>query len=92
MEKVKSDRRHNLQDDLNRLTEWSEKWEMLFNIRKYKCIHTGYGNECVQYTMGGGIVLNNTVKENDLGLTISADMKVLEQCGIAASNRNQIKK
>ena len=29
------------------------------------------------------------LKEKDLGVTISADMKVSEQCGIAASNGNQ---
>ena len=29
-------------------------------------------------------------KEKDLGLTISADMKVLEQCGIAAAKINRI--
>ena len=38
----------------------------------------------------GGAVLNTTVKKKDLGLTISADMKILEQCGIAAANENQI--
>ena len=37
----------------------------------------------------GDAVLNNTVKEKDLGLTISADMKVSEQCGIAAAKGNQ---
>ena len=37
-------------------------------------------------------VLGTTVKEKDLGVTISADMKVSEQCGIAASKTkgNQI--
>ena len=38
----------------------------------------------------GGTVLNTTLKEKDLGLTISADMKVSEQCGIAAAKGNQI--
>ena len=78
-----------LQDDLNKLTEWSEKWPMLFNFGKSKCLHTGHGNEDAQYTMGG-TVLNTTLKEKDLGLTISADMKVSEQCGIAAVKGNQI--
>ena len=44
-------------------------------------LHTGHGNECAQYTMGG-TVLNANIKEKDLGLTISADLKVSEQCGI----------
>ena len=39
----------------------------------------------------GDTVLGTTVKEKDLGITtISADMKVSEQCGIAASKGNQI--
>ena len=32
---------------------WSEKWQMLFNFGKCKCLHTGHGNEDAQYTMGG---------------------------------------
>ena len=62
---------------------------MLFNYGKCKCLHSGHGNEDAQYTMGD-TVLNATVKEKDLGLTISADMKVSEQCGIAAAKGNQI--
>ena len=88
--KIKSDAdRQHLQDDLNKLIEWSEKWQMLFNFGKCKCLHTGHGNEDAQYTMGD-TVLNTTSKEKDLGLTISADMKVSEQCGIAAAKGNQI--
>ena len=48
--KIKSDAdRQYLQDDLNKLTEWSEKWQMLFNFGKCKCLHTRYGNEDAQY-------------------------------------------
>ena len=73
--KIKSDAdRQHLQDDLNKLIEWSEKWQMLFYL---------------QYTMGD-TVLNTTLKEKDLGLAISADMKVSEQCRIAAAKGNQI--
>ena len=57
---------------------------MLFNFGKCKCLHTGHANENAQYIMGG-TVLNTILKEHDLGLTISAYMKVLEQCGIAAA-------
>ena len=41
------------------------------------------------YTMCGTL-LNTTLKERDLGLTISTDMKVIEQCRIAAAKGNQI--
>ena len=62
---------------------------MLFNLGKCKCLHTGHGNLDVNYKMGD-TVLGTTVKEKDFGVTISADMKVSEQCGIAASKGNQI--
>ena len=82
------DKQH-LQNDLDILVKWSEKWQMLFNFGKCKCLHTGHGNLDVNYKMGD-TVLGTTVKEKDLGVTISADMKVSEQCGIAASKGNQI--
>ena len=82
------DKQH-LQNDLDRLVKWSEKWQMLFNFGKCKCLHTGHGNLDVNYKMDD-TVLGTTVKEKDLGVTINADMKVSEQCGIAASKGNQI--
>ena len=38
----------------------------------------------------GDTVLGTTIKEMDLGVTISADTNVLEQYGIAALKGNQI--
>ena len=57
---------------------------MLFNFGKCKCLHAGHGNLDVNYKMGG-TVLGTTGKEKNLGIIRSADMKVSEQCGIAAS-------
>ena len=82
------DKQH-LQNDLDRLVKWSEKWQMVFNFGKCICLHTGHGNMDVNYKMGD-TVLGTTVKEKDLGVRISADMKVSEQFGIAASKGNQI--
>ena len=64
---------------------------MSFNFGKCKCLHTGPGNTGMNYEMGGTI-LSKTVKENDLGvgLTLNANMKVSEQCIIAASKGNQV--
>ena len=42
-----------------------------------------------EYKMGDA-VLGRTTQEKDLGVTFSADMKLSEQCGIAASKGNQI--
>ena len=55
-----------LQDDIDKLVRWSEKWQMLFNVGKCKCLHTGPGNTGMNYEMGGTI-LSKTGKEKDLG-------------------------
>ena len=62
---------------------------MLFNVGKCKCLHTGSRNTGLNYEMGGTI-LSKTVKEKDLGVTLNANMKVSEQCRIAASMSNQV--
>ena len=82
------DKQH-LQNDLDRLVKWSEKWQMLLNFGKCKCLHTRHENMDVNYKIGD-TVLGTTVKEKDIGVTTSADMKVSEQCGIATSKDNQI--
>ena len=81
--------KQSLQDDLDKLVKWSEKWQMLFNIGKCKSIHIGHRNMDKEYKMGDA-VLGKTTQEKDLGETFSADMKVSEQCRIAASKGNQI--
>ena len=81
--------KQSLQDDLDKLVKWSEKWQMLLNFGKCKCIHIGHGNMDEEYKMGDA-VLGRTTQEKDLGVTFSADMKVSEQCRIAASKGNQV--
>ena len=73
--KTDGDKQH-LPNDLDKLDKWSEKWQMLLNFGKCKCLHTRQGNLDVNYNMGN-TVLCTTVKEHDLGVTISVDMKVV---------------
>ena len=81
--------KQSLQDDLDKLVKWSEKWQMLLNFGKCKCIHIEHGNMDEEYKVGDAVLGRNT-QEKDLGVTFSGDMKVSEQCGIAASKGNQI--
>ena len=74
---------HALQKDGNRLVQWSEKWQMLFNQSKCKCIHIGLANGKEPYELHNAVLLK-TSKKKGIGVTISADWKVSEQCGIAA--------
>ena len=55
-----------LQDDIDELVRWSEKWQMLFNLGKCKCLHTGPRNTGMNYEMGGTIV-SKTLNEKYLG-------------------------
>ena len=82
--------KQSLQDDIDKLVKWAEKWQMLFHFGKCKCIHTGHGNMDEEYKMGDA-VLGRTTQEKDLGVTVSADMKVSEQCGMTASKGNHIR-
>ncbi len=52
-----------LQDDIDKLVKWTEKWQMLFNFGKCKCLHIGPGNTSMTYEVGGTI-LSITVNKN----------------------------
>ena len=82
-----------LQDDIDKLVKWSDKWQMLFNSGKCKCLHTGPGNTGMNYEVGGTI-LSKAVKEKYIGVTMNANMnanmKVSEKCRIAASKGNHV--
>ena len=62
---------------------------MLLNFGRCKFLQTGHGNLDVNYKIGDTVV-GTIVKEKDLGVAISTDMKVSEQCGIAASKGDKI--
>ena len=78
-----------LQEDLDSLVRWSEKWQMSFNQDKCKCLHIGRSNGKSDYAIQNA-VLNTTATEKDIGVTIQADLKVSEQCSIAARKGNQL--
>ena len=59
-----------LQHDIDKLVRWSEKWQMLSNFGKCKCLHTGPGNTGMNYEMVGTI-LSKTMKEKYLGVTMN---------------------
>ena len=81
--------RHKLQVDLNKLVKWADKRQMLFNNDRCKCLHIGQANAKMNYLMNNTVLLS-TEREKDVGVIVSSDMKVSEQCGIAARKGNQI--
>ena len=79
----------NLQEDLNKLSQWSKSWLLSFNIDKCKRMHIGRGNPHYEYSMYDDqrkelVPLEETTKEKDLGVWITDDLKPSYQCSKAA--------
>ena len=61
-----------LQDDIDILVRRSEKWQMLFNFGKCKCLHTGPEHTGMNYEMGG------TILSKTEGVSMNANMNNAE--------------
>jgi len=61
------------QDYLNRLLDWSQKWQMGFNEPKCNVFHLSSTNPCYEYPMRNTSL--EAITEKDLGVTIKRDLK-----------------
>ena len=68
-----------LQADLRKLGEWSDKWQMPFNVEKCKVMHIGHRNPQAVYSLKNS-ALESTDMEKDLGVVITSDLKFSKQC------------
>ena len=72
-----------LQEDINKLAEWSDMWMMPFNTSKCTVMHLGCYNRNHQYAMDGNRITSVSVQWN-LGILISSDLRwdhqVYESC------------
>ena len=69
---------NDLQNDIDILDEWSDKWKLRFNIAKCKTMHIGYHNDKHIYQMGSGesrMDLNQVTLEKDLGITFQDNLQ-----------------
>jgi len=65
--------------DLIKIAEWSERWQMPFNLDKCKVMHIGHANQRANYSMLDHDI-EKTNLEKDLGVLISSDLKSTKQC------------
>ena len=81
-----------MQNDIDRLLDWAERWQMEFNGKKCKVLHFGHNNPRYSYTLGGyapgGVVLENVAVEKDIGVMIHESLKPSQQCFKAAAKGN----
>lgn len=73
-----------LQDTLDGLVAWANKWAMSFNIKKCKILHIGNNNPQQKYYMNG-IELETTDQEKDIGVIINGNLKPAKQCQKSAA-------
>jgi len=82
-----------LQEDLDTLVRWSQQWQMKFNVQKCKVMHVGYrttkSRNPADYFMEGH-KLESCEQERDLGVIMSANLKVRNQCSQACAKANKM--
>ena len=77
------------QQGLDNLVEWSEEWQMLFNVDKCHIIHAGRNNRNFEYNMGGRTLLEVDA-EKDVGVMLHKSFKPSLHCAKAAAKANAV--
>ena len=78
-----------LQEDLNRLVDWENTWQMNFNIDKCAVMHIGQNNIQHNYTMANQQLVA-TEEQRDLGITITRDLKWQKQTEKSCKTANRV--
>ena len=88
--RIVSDEDHKtLQEALNKLSNWSEKWKMDFNVKKCKVMHCGRQNPRKTYMIGNEEI-SKVEEERDIGVLITSNLKPTRQCQDAANKARQV--
>ena len=78
-----------LQSDLDRLVNWSKKWQMTYNIDKCKVLHIGSNNNHTSYSMNN-TEITKVNEEKDLGVIICNDLKPGKHCTEVVKTANKL--
>ncbi len=81
--------RMSLQEDLRKISEWSQTWEMPFNVSKCQILQVGTRNQKYEYGMNG-TELESVQCVKDLGVRIASSLKFSQQCKAATGKTNRI--
>ena len=72
-----------IQSALDTLERWAARWGMKYNTEKCHDLHMGRTNSAWNYTLNGQ-VLAKVDSERDIGVQVSGNLKMSEQCNKAA--------
>ena len=78
-----------MQEVINKLESWSDKWGMHFNVKKCCIVHFGQKNAKHVYKMNGQ-ALESVSVQRDLGVSITNNCLPGNQCALAAKKANQV--
>ena len=78
-----------LQEDINKLVEWANKWQMSFNVDKCSVMHIGYKNMQSNYNMSNQ-QLPTTDQQRDLGIIITKYLKWQKQTEKSCKTANRV--
>ena len=82
-----------LQEDLYRLQDWSETWNLYFNASKCNVLHMGKHNPSCKYVLesGGQVVqINECTQERDLGVIFDSKLSFDAHVQSCISKANKI--
>ena len=85
--------KEDLQLDLDRIMEWSDKWLLNLNPDKRKVMHIGRKGNRNDYVLKksiGNTMLTDTTEEKDLGIPVRNDRKPPSQCASAAAKASAV--
>jgi ribonuclease P/MRP protein subunit RPP40 len=82
--KVRMDKeRQELQEALDKLCHWADRWGMEFNVSKCKVMHMRHANQKHHYYMNSQ-QLEKSEEEMDISVMITSNLKPSAQCAKAA--------
>ncbi len=73
-----------LQEDLHKISVWSDRWEMPFNVNKCQVLQVGTRNKKFDYEMRS-VKIKSVQCTKDLGVKIVSNLKFSQQCVDAAN-------
>ena len=82
-----------IQEDLNKLQEWCERWKLYLNVQKCKVLHVGKRNSQCEYAMkikDEIYKLNISNSEKDLGVTFDCSLTFDAHIQRVVSKANQM--
>ncbi len=87
---ISSRDRQSLQDDLNKISSWSARWEMPFKVKKCHILEVGTRNLKYDYEMSGEKLESVVHCVKDLGVTITSNLEFSQQCKEATDKANRM--